>query len=130
MRTPITLLQILVICTLLSGYVPASAAPETPRQTILSPAMAKKAAYPRIVIYSVAWCPHCRELKEYLTTRAIPFVNKDVEVDATAMEELTQKYKSQGVPVIVLGKDQEILKGFTAESFEKAVARMLAADKK
>jgi len=126
----ITLMTMLAAVTLLSEKVPATAASGTPAQTILSPLTVKKAAYPKIVIYTVTWCPHCRELKEYLTTRSIPFTNKDVEEDAAAMEELTTKYKSQGVPVVVFGRDQEILNGFTAESFEKAAAKALAADKK
>lgn len=101
----------------------------TAPQTIL-PTTASKAKYPKIVIYTVVWCPHCRELKEYLSSRNIPFTNRDVEVDAAAMEELTKKYKSKGVPIVVIGNDQEILKGFTADSFEKAAARVLASEKK
>lgn len=98
-------------------------------QTILNQTMLKKANYPKIVIYTVAWCPHCRELKEYLTARKIPFTNRDVEVEAGAMEELTQKYKSQGVPLVVFGTDQEILKGFSPETFERAAAKVLAVGK-
>jgi glutaredoxin-like YruB-family protein len=98
----------------------------SPNQTILDQTLLKKASYPKIVIYTVAWCPHCRELKEYLTARKIPFSNHDVEVEAGAMEELTQKYKSQGVPLVVFGNDQEVLKGFTPETFERAAAKALA----
>jgi glutaredoxin-like YruB-family protein len=130
MRTLCTTVLLSLFMLLGLGTASAPAATTPPHQTMLNPAMAKKSAYPKIVIYTVAWCPHCRELKEYLTSRAIPFINKDVEIDATAMEELTQKYKSQGVPVIVLGADREILKGFTPESFEKAASRVLAVEKR
>ena len=131
MPRPMLPALILLISVIMLQETNLAAAGNTPPpQTILSPATVKKATYPKIVIYTVAWCPHCRELKEYLTSHNIPFMNKDVEVDPTAMEELTQKYKSQGVPVIVLGKDQEVLKGFSAETFEKASARVLANEKK
>jgi glutaredoxin-like YruB-family protein len=76
--------------------------------------------YPKIVLYSTAWCPHCKEAKEYFTARNIPFINKDVELDEKALDELTKKYKSQGVPVIVLD-DTKVLKGFNPDVFEKAV---------
>jgi glutaredoxin-like YruB-family protein len=76
--------------------------------------------YPKIVLYSVAWCPHCKAAKEYFTQNNIPFINKDVEIDPKAMEELTGKYKSQGVPVVIIG-DKKVLKGFSPEAFEKAV---------
>lgn len=92
-------------------------------QTILSPSSPRKLQYPKIVIYTVAWCPHCRELKEYLTSRNIPFINRDVELEPAAMEELAKKYSTYGVPVVVIGTDQEVLKGFTAEQFEKSLAR-------
>jgi glutaredoxin-like YruB-family protein len=124
----ITFLLAITLCSV--DIMPVHAASVAPQQTILTPTTAKKSTYPKIVIYTVAWCPHCKQLKEYLTSHNIPFINKDVEVDATAMEELTTKYKSQGVPIVVFGNDQEILKGFTPENFEKAVAKVLAADKK
>jgi glutaredoxin len=34
--------------------------------------------YPQIVIYSVAWCSHCKATKEYLTKDSIPFINRDI----------------------------------------------------
>ncbi len=94
-----------------------------PNQTILDPAAPKKLAYPRIVIYTVSWCPHCRALKEYLTSHNIPFINRDVEVDSAAMDELTGKYRSTGVPLIILGNDQTILHGFSAAELEKALEK-------
>jgi glutaredoxin-like YruB-family protein len=80
--------------------------------------------YPQIVLYSVSWCPHCKEAKEYLTSHNIPFTNKDVELDDNAMQELTSKYKSTGVPVIVIGKDEKVIKGFDKEKFEKVLEEM------
>lgn len=114
---------------LLALLAPAVASSAGPKQTILNPAAPHKTSYPKIVIFTVAWCPHCRELKEYLTSRNIPFINRDVEVDASAMEDLTGRYKTYGVPVIVIGNDQEILKGFTEDGFEKAVNKVRAGSR-
>ncbi len=77
--------------------------------------------YPKIVLYSTSWCPHCRAAKEYFTRNNIPFINRDVELDSEAMELLTEKYKSQGVPVIVIGDDAQVLKGFDEGRFQKAL---------
>jgi glutaredoxin 3 len=80
--------------------------------------------YPRIVLYSVSWCPHCREAKEYLTSHNIPFINRDVELDDSAKDELVDKYKSGGVPLIVFGNDEKVMKGFNREKFEKILKDM------
>ena len=80
--------------------------------------------YPRIVLYSVSWCPHCKEAKEYLTSHNIPFINRDVELDDNAKDELVDKYKSGGVPLIVFGNDEKVMKGFNREKFEKILKDM------
>lgn len=121
-----TLLIVSALAVILAAPLPAAAA-DPPPQTILKPATPRKSVYPKIVIYTVAWCPHCRELKEYLTSRNIPFIARDVELEPAAMDELVQKYKTYGVPVVVIGNDQEVIKGFTGELFEKALARVRAA---
>jgi glutaredoxin len=103
-----------------------SATAEGTRQGILDPAKAAAAKnYPQIVLYSVVWCHQCREIKEYLTKNNIPFINRDVEADTKAMEDLTIRYNSTGVPVIVLGKgkDEVIMKGFTPELFQEKLKK-------
>lgn len=123
--TKLTLLIVPALALFLAApYLADAAAP--PAQTILNPAAPEKLLYPKIVIYTVAWCPHCRELKEYLTSRNIPFINRDVELEPAAMDELVQKYKTYGVPVVIIGNDQEVMKGFTAEQFEITMARVRA----
>lgn len=116
-----------VVTTVLSVITACAAvAAELPHQSVLTPAKAEASkSYPVIVLYSVAWCPHCRETKEYLTRNNIPFINRDVELDSKAMEELTGKYKSTGVPVLVFGsgKKEIVLKGFTPELFRESLKK-------
>lgn len=102
----------------------AGPAPADAPQSPIKPSASVKLQYPKIVLYSTSWCPHCRQAKEYMTSNNIPFINKDVELDSTAMDELTKKYKSQGVPVIVLGNDEKVLKGFDEQRFKKAVEEL------
>ena len=114
----ITLVLTLIAC--------GTAVAEGPHQSILNPAKATAARlYPQITLYSVAWCPHCRETKEYLTKNDIPFINRDVEADVKAMEDLTIKYGSTGVPVIIFGTGSKevIMKGFTPELFQETLQK-------
>lgn len=118
MSGSIRFIAIAVLCTLtFAGFAAAAAdAPQSP----LKPT-AQTSNYPKIVLYSTSWCPHCKQAKEYFTKNNIPFINRDVELDDAAMEDLTKKYRSQGVPVLVIGNDEKILKGFNQGNFEKAV---------
>lgn len=118
MSGSIRFIAIAVFCTLtFAGFAAAAAdAPQSP----LKPAT-QATSYPKIVLYSTSWCPHCKQAKEYFTKNNIPFINRDVELDDAAMEDLTKKYRSQGVPVLVIGNDEKILKGFNQGTFEKAV---------
>lgn len=116
------LIRIIVVAALSLAAVSALAAGAASNQSPLNPAASAARSYPKIVLYSVSWCPHCMDAKEYLTTHKIPFINKDVEVDEAAMDELTKKYHSQAVPVIVIGTDgKTILRGFNQADFEKAL---------
>lgn len=94
-------------------------AEQLPQSPLAGHAVEKK--YPKVVLFSTSWCPHCRAAKEYFTKNNIPFINRDVELDSAAMDQVTGKYKSQGVPVIVIGEDAKVLKGFDPARFEKAV---------
>jgi len=119
--------RMVAIAALIMVTAVTCVASEEATQSHLNPVKAEAAKkYPRIVAYTVSWCPHCRAAKEYMTQHDIPFINKDVEIDAKAMDELTGKYQSQGVPVIVIGtgKDEVVLKGFTPELFEESLKKV------
>ena len=91
------------------------------RQAPPTPPANRAISYPKIVLYSTSWCPHCREAREYLTARTIPFMELDVETDEEALDTLITKYGTKRVPLIVIGDDDAVVKGFTPESFEKAL---------
>jgi len=118
--------RILAVLAITLISVVTCVAAEQASQSKLNPAKAQEAKrYPQIVAYTVSWCPHCREAKEYMTHNNIPFINKDVEVDEKAMTDLTGKYNSQGVPVIIFGtgKGEVVMKGFTPELFEESLKK-------
>lgn len=66
----------------------------------------------------------CKQAKDFLTAHNIPFENKDVEHDRTALSAmLAISDNFSGVPVMVVGEgaDQKVVKGFTQEEFEQAL---------
>jgi glutaredoxin-like YruB-family protein len=112
------LFALFLIISVTAGYATEIS---SPNQSTINPSEPKTLTYPGIVLYSTAWCPHCKNAKEYFTKNNIPFINRDVELDETAMETLLHTYKSRTVPVIVIGNDAIILKGFNKPDFEKAI---------
>ena len=68
----------------------------------------------KVIIYSTTWCAFCKTEKQYLDKLGVAFVEKDVEEDKEAYEELMAKNGGafQGVPVtdiagdLVLGFDR------------------------
>lgn len=68
-----------------------------------------------IVVYKASWCGVCRSAAAYLRSRHVPFVEKDVEKDRGANEEMMRKahakgLRPHGVPVIDF--QGEIMLGF------------------
>lgn len=78
-------------------------------------------SYPKIVLYTVSWCHYCNELKKYLTDRKIPYTNLDIEKSDSAREIFEEKYQAKSVPLIVIGNDEAVLKGFNRDTLEKTL---------
>jgi glutaredoxin len=79
-----------------------------------------------IVVYGASWCGACRQAEAYLRARGVPFVEKDVERDPGAQEEMMRKATAQGlrptgIPVIdVRGR---ILLGFDRGAIDRLLAQ-------
>lgn len=63
-----------------------------------------------IRIFSTPSCPYCVTLKEFLKEHGFAFEDINVAADAQAREEMIQKSKQMGVPVIEI--DGQIIIGF------------------
>jgi glutaredoxin len=84
-----------------------------------------------VVIYKASWCGVCRSAASYLRSRHVAFVEKDVEKEPGANEEMLRKAHAKGltprgVPVIdfrgeiMLGFDQAHVQALI-ERFAKAI---------
>ena len=77
-----------------------------------------------VVLYTTAWCGVCKRAKAWLKSKRIDFVEKDVEKDADASQELAQKCAKAGVRangVPVLDARGKLLVGFDAGSYQSAL---------
>ena len=76
---------------------------------------------PVVTIYGTSWCGACRAAREYLTSRKIPFADKDIERDADAARELAAKAAKMGIPtdrVPVIDVRGRLLLGFDRARIE------------
>lgn len=79
-----------------------------------------------VTMYSAAWCGVCTKARKYLQEAGIPFVEKDIEKDKGAAQELQAKAKAagvsaSGVPVFDVGG--KIMSGFDPNALQAALAR-------
>lgn len=101
---------------------PAPAAPAArPVATSDGGAVAQGAA---VIIYGASWCSACHQAAEYLRRRHIAFVEKDIEQDPAAAQEMMDKARRAGVPtgsIPILDVRGHILAGFSAAAIDSAL---------
>lgn len=68
---------------------------------------------PQVRVFSTPACPYCYTLKEFLKEHQVEFEDIDVSKDAQVREEMIEKSKQMGVPVIEI--DGEFIVGFDKE---------------
>jgi glutaredoxin-like YruB-family protein len=72
---------------------------------------------PRVILFTQPDCPPCHIVKLFLTERGVAFEERDITRNATAMRELTEKYKSHSTPTLVIG--DEVMVGFNPEQLDE-----------
>jgi len=82
-----------------------------------------EAPTPQIIIYSTSWCGFCRTEKQYLDSKHIPYISKDIEEDAAAYKELMDKTGGNyaGVPMTDIGGDMVL--GYDRPKIDAAIAK-------
>ncbi len=81
----------------------------------------------RVILYSASWCSVCKAAAAFMTREGIPFIEKDVEQQPGAQQELTCKAMKtgtsiNGVPVLdVAGK---LLVGFDRDQLVTQAQRL------
>jgi len=75
----------------------------------------------KVIVYSTNWCAYCKMVKQYLTSKGVAWVEKNIEEDADAHKELMEKLGGnfRGVPVIDV--NGTILFGFDRPKLDAAI---------
>lgn len=79
----------------------------------------------QVIIYGASWCGACHQAADYLRRRHVAFVEKDIEQDAAAAQEMREKAARARVPtgsIPILDVRGHIMAGFSAEAIERALA--------
>ena len=71
----------------------------------------------KVKIYSTPECSWCNKAKDFFKEKKIKFEEIDVSENQKAAEEMVNKSKQQGVPVIEV--DGNIIVGFKEEKLKK-----------
>lgn len=75
---------------------------------------------PVVKMYSTPACVWCRRAEEYLTKKGVQFEHLDVSSNPAALEEMVNKSKQMGVPVITV--DNEVIVGFDQARLDQLLA--------
>ena len=71
----------------------------------------------KIRVFSTPACPYCFTLKEFLKEKGFQFADIDVSKDEKARDEMIEKSKQMGTPVLDI--DGEFVVGFDKEKIVK-----------
>lgn len=99
--------------------------------SITTPTLAKRddtlgvAAGDQVVFYSASWCGYCKQAREYMRSKNVPFAEYDVEKTEKGKADLKALHAA-GVPVILIG-DQKLM-GFQPAQFDSAYARFQSSE--
>lgn len=78
-----------------------------------------------VIIYGASWCGACHQAAQYLTSKGIPFIDKDIEQDPSALAEMQQKAAAAGVHpngIPVIDVRGQLILGFSAQAIDQALA--------
>jgi len=74
-----------------------------------------------VKVYTTNSCPWCVKVKNYLRSENIEFEELNVQDDMNAREEMINKSKQMGVPVLDI--DSNIIIGFDKPAIVKALGK-------
>lgn len=81
-------------------------------------------ASPAVIIYGASWCSACHQAADYLRRRHVAFVEKDIEQDPAAAQEMMDKARRAGVPtgsIPILDVRGRIMAGFSVPAIDAAL---------
>lgn len=79
-----------------------------------------------VIIYGADWCKPCHDAADYLRSKGVPVIVKDIERDPRAQAEMRKKLEKIGrrggsIPIIDVGG--EILVGYSRSALDRALKK-------
>lgn len=93
---------------------PGAAPPRGPDSS--SPVPPSPPGTPQVTIYGASWCGACRQAAAWLRAKGIPFVDKDIERDPGARQEMLAKCRAAGIAadsIPILDVRGRVVQGFS-----------------
>jgi glutaredoxin len=78
-----------------------------------------------VIVYGASWCGACHEAQAFLTARGIPFVERDIERDPGAREDMQRAASAAGIPtssIPIIDFRGTIIRGFDRDAIERAIS--------
>lgn len=105
--------------------------PQRPREAPTNdpkspPGDTPKNGAPMVIIYGASWCKPCHQAADYLKSRGVPYVLKDIEESPEAAREMRDKLNKVGEPsgsIPVIDVRGQILIGFSRGALDQALAK-------
>jgi glutaredoxin len=67
----------------------------------------------KVIVFTQQDCPPCGWVKTFLSERGVEFEERSIDSGSAVVRELTQKYRSQSTPTVVIG--DQVLIGYDPE---------------
>ena len=80
-----------------------------------------------VILYKTAWCGYCKKAGEYLRLKGVQYVEKDIERDPGARQDMLARAQKAGVPQSQLGGvpilyiKGRVLTGFNRQAIDAAL---------
>ncbi len=94
------------------------------RQPVAGEPSAAGAAGGEIIVFGASWCGACRQAEAYLRQRGVAFVERDIEQDPAARQDMMRRARAagisaNGIPIIdIRGR---VMQGFDAGAIDRAL---------
>lgn len=75
---------------------------------------------PKVTIYTAVWCGFCHAAKQYLDSKKVVYLDKDIETNPAYAQEAVTKSGQMGIPVLDI--NGQIIVGFDRPKIDAALA--------
>ena len=75
----------------------------------------------KVIVFTQQDCPPCGWVKTFLAERGVEFEERSIDSGFAVVRELTQKYRSQSTPTVVIG--DQVLIGYDPERLIQALGQ-------